>query len=98
MATTKVTFTLDEATVHDLNDAAERLSKPKSEVVREAIHDLHARLGMLSERERVRLLNVFDELVPRIPRRPQTEVDAELKALRQARRTGGRRSSTVKRG
>ena len=36
MATTKVTFTLDEATITRLRAAAERLALPKSQVVREA--------------------------------------------------------------
>ena len=33
----RVTFTLDENTVAKLQDASRRLSKPKSEVVREAV-------------------------------------------------------------
>jgi hypothetical protein len=37
-------------------------------------------------------LAAFDTLVPKIPSRPAREVDAELKALRQARRSGGRAS------
>jgi len=41
----KVTFTFDETTVTRLSEAAERLSKPKSAVVREAIHDFHERIG-----------------------------------------------------
>jgi len=92
MATVKVTFTLDEATIGRLKEASERLEKPKSEVVREAIHDFHARIGRLSQRERVCLLRVFDRLVPRIPTRPASEVDRELRALRLARRAGGRRA------
>ena len=39
MATVKVTFTLDEATISRLRDAAGRLAKAKSQVIREAIHD-----------------------------------------------------------
>jgi len=54
MAATKVTFTLDQATIGRLQDAAERLRIPKSEVVRQAIGEFHERLG-LSERERHRL-------------------------------------------
>jgi hypothetical protein len=38
------------------------------------------------------LLRTFDEVVPRIPARDAREVERELKALRQARRSGGRRS------
>jgi hypothetical protein len=88
----KVTFTLDDATIARLADAAQRLAKPKSEIVREAIHDLHERIGRLSERERVRMLHVFDEMVPGIPPRSTAAVESELKSIRKARRMGGRRS------
>jgi hypothetical protein len=87
----KVTFTLDRATIGRLCDAAERLATPKSEVVRKAIAEYHSRIGRLSETERLRRLRVFDELLARIPDRPQREVDRELEAIRQARRSGGRR-------
>ena len=86
----KVTFTFDETTVARLSEAAERLSKPKSAVVREAIHDFHQRIGRLSEPERRRMLQVFDELVLKIPRRPKAAVERELMELRKARRSGGR--------
>lgn len=94
MATVKVTFTLDQTTINRLRQAAERLSKPKSEVVREAIHDFHDRIGRLSERERLRMLQIFDQVVPLIPPRPRSEVDQELREIRRARRAGGRRSRT----
>lgn len=93
MASIKVTFTLDQTTVGRLRDTAQRLAKSKSEVVREAIHEYHARLGKLSERERLRLLHVFDDLVPRIPSRPVREVDQEIRTLRRLRRHGGRQSA-----
>jgi hypothetical protein len=96
MAIGKVTFTLDEETIHRLTDAAERLGKPKSQIVREAVADYHNRIGRLSESERQRLLKTFDALVPRIPTRPQREVDRELRQVRQARRSGGRLSSSRK--
>jgi predicted transcriptional regulator len=91
MASIKVTFTLDAATIARLSDAAQRLAIPKSEVVREAIQEYHARIGRLSEAERRRLLADFDRLVPLIPRRSAAAVDRELKELRKARRRGGRR-------
>jgi predicted DNA-binding protein len=94
MVVSKVTFTLDEETVHRLRDAAERLGKPKSQIVREAVADYHNRIGRLSESERQRLLKTFDTLVPLIPSRPQREVDGELREVRQARRSGGRRSKS----
>lgn len=85
---------MDHTTVARLQDAAERLGLPKSEVVREAIQEFHDRIGKLSERERLRLLAVFDEVVPRIPARSREEVDRELRAIRRARRSGGRRSGS----
>ena len=91
MASTKVTFTLDQTTVARLQDAAARLSLPKSEVVREAIQEFHDRIGHLSERERLHLLRTFDEVVPRIPARSLRSVENELSALRRARRAGGRK-------
>lgn len=90
MATVKMTFSLDESTAARLDDTAAALHKPKSEVVREAIRDYSERVGRLTEAERLRLLGVFDELVPAIPARPSSDVDAELASLRQARRLGGR--------
>lgn len=92
MASVKVTFTLDQATVNRLQDAATRLARPKSEVVREAILDYYERIGRLSERERLGMLRRFDELVPKIPSRSRTAVESELEGLRQARRGGGRRT------
>ncbi len=86
----KVTFTLDELTIRRLQLAAERLRKPKSEVVRDAIADYHDRIGQLSEAERRRLLSVFDRLVPAIPQRPAEQVSHELRSLRAERRGGGR--------
>ena len=86
----KVTFTLDDETISRLQSTSERLRKPKSEIVREAIGDYHDRIGRLSETERQRLLGVIRDLVPSIPRRPLREVEAEIEDLRAARRTGGR--------
>src|ERR1700757_411834 len=97
MATNKVTFTLDPETVHRIEDAAERLAKPKSQIVREAVADYHARIDRLSENERQRLLKIFDTLAPLVPARPQREVNAELKEIRRSRRTGGRLSVSRKR-
>jgi hypothetical protein len=92
MATGKVTFTLDEATVHMIADAAERLAKPKSQVVREAVSEYHERIGRLSARERLEKLRLLDALLPLIPSRGRGAAQRELKAIRAARRSGGRRS------
>jgi hypothetical protein len=45
----------------------------------------------LSEQERLRMLRVFDEVVPRIARGPASRVDAEIRAIREERQSGGRR-------
>ncbi len=90
MATTKVTFTLDDDTIARLKLAAERLARPKSEIVRQAIRDYSERAGRLSERERRHLLEAFDRLVPAIPAGPASDVERELTKLRRARRSGGR--------
>jgi predicted DNA-binding protein len=96
MASIKVTFTLDQETVHRIETAAARLSLPKSQVVREAVQEYYERIGRLSESERLRMLRVFDEMVARMPRRSAREVDRELKAIREARRSGGRRTPVEK--
>src|SRR5438105_12964098 len=90
MATVKVTFTLDEATIRRLSETATRLSKPKSEVVREAIREFHAKSDRLSEAERLRMLRVIDRILATPSTRTQAEVDAELREIRRARRSGGR--------
>ncbi len=87
----KVTFTLDEATIDRLRRTAARVRKPQSQVVREAVKDYAERVGKLTEEERTRLLKLFDTVVPAIPLRPVARVDAELRAIRAARRRGGRR-------
>ena len=89
-----MTFSLDEETAARLRQASETLLKPKSEIVREAIHDYAARIGKLSEAERQRMLQAFDALVTAIPDGPAAETDAELERVRRARRDGGRRSRT----
>ena len=92
MATNKVTFTLDAETVHRVEDAAEVLHKPKSQIVREAVAEFHGRIDRLSESEIQKRLKIFDTLFPLIPIRPQRETDEELEEIRLARRSGGRLS------
>jgi hypothetical protein len=86
----RATFSLDEATIAEIRRTALRLRKPQSHVVRDAVADYAARADRLSERERLHLMNVLDGLRRSSPSRPAGEVDAELKALRSARRGGGR--------
>lgn len=90
MASIKATYSLDPDTVSRLERAAERLGVSKSQVVRDAVADYSARVDRLGERERLRLLRLFDRVVPAIPERPVEEVEEELEALRRARRHGGR--------
>ncbi len=87
----KVTFTLDESTVARLNRTAERLAKPKSEVVREAIAEYDAKSDRLSEAERERMLRVLDEILASPSDRSQAGADREIAEIRRARRSGGRR-------
>lgn len=92
MATTKMTFTLDADTAIRLDRTAARLGMSMSKVVREAVREYAARVGRLSERERISLLAAFDEVTARIPRRSAAVVGQELAAVRRARRGGGRGS------
>ena len=92
--TLKMTFTLDEDTATRIDRTALRLGIPKSAVVREAVAEYAARAGRLSEQERRRMLKVFDDVVEHIPLRPVKTADAELVAVRRARRQGGRRSTS----
>ena len=92
----KMTFTLDEDTVMRIDRTALRLNIPKSAVVRDAVAEYAARAGRLSEQERLRMLKVFDDVIERIPLRPARTADAELTAIRHARRKGGRRTTSSK--
>ncbi len=89
----KVTFTLDGATVTRLRQSAARLARPQSAVVRDAIRDYADRLGRLNDDERREMLDAFDALVPKIPKRPLAETERQIQEIRRARRRGGRRSS-----
>lgn len=90
IAMVKVTFTLDEATVAELSAAAARRSIPKSQAVREAIHDYHAKSDRLSDAERQRKLEVMRRILATPSSRTQEEVDREIAEIRRARRSGGR--------
>jgi len=92
--TLKMTFTLDEDTATRIDRTALRLGIPKSAVVREAVAEYAARAGRLSDQERRRMLKVFDDVVERIPLRQVKTADAELVAVRRARRQGGRRTTS----
>jgi Arc/MetJ-type ribon-helix-helix transcriptional regulator len=87
----RVTFSLDDATVAQIRQTAARLRKPQSHVVRDAVADYAARADQLSERERVHALGVLERLRIAKPTRPADDVDREMRSIRAARRTGGRR-------
>jgi hypothetical protein len=88
----KVTFTLDDETVARLRKIAARTRKPQSLVVREAVAEYAARGERLTEEERTRALKAYDALAPAVGRRPPAEIARELRELRTARRSGGRRT------
>jgi hypothetical protein len=88
----KVTFSLDDETTTRIRRASDRLKKPQSQVIREAVAGYAARTDRLSERERMDLLRMLDDLADARPTRTTRAVDDELKAIRTARRTGGPRS------
>ena len=92
METRNVILALDNDTIALLQQTAEQLSKPQSHVVREAIRQYHDRVGDLSEPERLRMIKIVEEMMSLPPTRPQHEVDRELRAIRRARRSGGRLS------
>lgn len=87
----RATFSLDEDTIAEIRRTAERLKKPQSHVIREAVADYAARTDRLSERERRHLLEVLEGLRATRPGRTAKAVDAELQALRRSRRAVGRR-------
>lgn len=86
----KMTFSLDEVTVEEIRRTAARLRTAQSHVVRDAVADYAARSDRLSERERLHVLGVIDRLRSAGPTRAAAAVDAELAAVRAARRHGGR--------
>jgi predicted transcriptional regulator len=88
----KVTFSLDDATVEAIRRTAERLGTAQSHVIREAVAEYAARTDRVSERERLRTLAILDTLRAAPASRSAAAVDAELRAIRSARRSAGRRS------
>jgi len=91
----RATFSLDDATIAEIRRTAERLRKPQSHVIREAVADFAARTDRLSERERQRLLEVMAGIRAKEPERTAGQVDAEIQAVRKARRSGGRGQGRV---
>ena len=89
----KVTYSLDDATVRRIRRAAERLGKPQSHVVREAVAEYDARTDRLSEAERLRMLDVLDRWRKQQVPRSRESVEAELREVRLSRRESSLRRS-----
>ena len=89
----KVTYSLDDATVRRIRRAAERLGRPQSQVVREAVTEYEARTDRLSQAERLRMLEVLDGLRSEPVARERASVDAELEDVRRSRRESSLRRS-----
>lgn len=87
----KVTYTFDDATVARVRRMAERLGKPRSLVVREAVAEYDARTDHLSEAERLRMLEVLDRLRGEPATRSRESAAAERREIRRSRRAAARR-------
>lgn len=81
----KVTFTLDEETVQAIRDAARRLKKPQSQIVREAVRSYEP-TDRISEDERLRRLRTFETVIAQVAPRSKQEIEAEIREVRDARR------------
>ena len=90
----KMTFTIDEITAETLRRISKRVQRPQSQVLREAIRHYEPHAGQLSAEERKRRVKVFDRVIARIPDRPASEVDAEIRDIRSSRRQGWHRKTT----
>ena len=89
----KVTYSLDDTTVRRIRRTAERLGKPQSHVVREAVAEYDARTDRLSEAERLRMLEVLDRWRKEHVPRSRESVEAELREIRLSRRESSLRRS-----
>lgn len=88
----KITVTLSDDAIEALERSAKRLGKPKSQIVREALLRYVERPVELTPAERARRMAILDEIRTMFPTRPRSEMEAELREIRRARRTGGRRT------
>ena len=84
----KVTFTVDPDTVATLKRLAQRLQKPQSAVIRDAIVFYEPHAGQLTAAERRKRVELFDRVLAEVPAAPAAAVDRELRAVRRSRRTG----------
>ena len=89
----KVTYSLDDATVRRIRRTADRMGKPQSQVVREAVTEYAARTDRLSEAERLRMLEVLDRWREEQAPRSRGRVESELREIRRSRRESSLRRS-----
>lgn len=81
----KVTYSLDDATVRRIRRTADRMGKPQSQVVREAVAEYAVRTDRLSEAERLRMLEVLDRWRKDRAPRSREGVESELREIRRSR-------------
>jgi hypothetical protein len=86
----KMTFNFDEETIAHLKTAAQRLSKTKTDIVREGIEEVYKKSDKLSDEERERMLRVLEEYsrTPKVGTR--AEAEREIREIRESRRRGWR--------
>ena len=87
----KFTFVFDDETARTLRATAARLRKSQSLVVREAVAEYAAHAGRLTDSERRRMLTTIDALRNQPASRTGDAVMTEIRAVRKARRQGGRK-------
>jgi hypothetical protein len=76
----KMTFTMDLTTAETLKRIATRLQKSQSFVLREAITHYEPHAGQLSKEERKRRVELFDQVLASIRKKPAS--DSRRKSLR----------------
>jgi predicted DNA-binding protein len=86
----KMTFTIDEDTADTLRRISKRVDRPQSQVLREAIRHYEPHAGQLSAQERRARVELFDQVIDRIPKKSAKQVDSELRDIRSSRRQGWR--------
>jgi hypothetical protein len=92
----KMTLTLDITTIERLKRIAKRLQKPQSFILREAICHYERRADHLGKAERKQRIDLFDQLIAKIPSRPASETDTELQVQRLSRRKSWQRRTPSK--
>jgi hypothetical protein len=90
-----MTFSLDTLTAARIGSLSDQLGKNKSLVVREAVAHYKAHSDRVSEEERSERVRVFREFLQQVSPAPSHDAaKAELREIRNARRSGGRRTSS----